>query len=162
MSNIPNDSFPVFDLEPQSALVDWLWRIPLLLRWDGVLPLLSPITVLSLSLLQFPRVVLGLLGTLVPVCVALARAALAQREIVRVCGDRGTLDRHFALAIAIILLLVLDVVTTILLMMNAGLREWSLAALLYAGYVMLIAYALRPARVSEPTAAGKSGRADAA
>jgi hypothetical protein len=161
VSDIPNDSFPVFDLEPRSALVDWFWRIPLLLRWDGVLPLLSPITVLSLSLLQFPRAVLGLLGTLVPVCVALARAALAQREIVRVCGDRGTLDRHFALAIAIILLLVLDVVTTILVMMNAGMREWSLAALLYVGYVMFIAYALRLPRAVDPTAAESGPRSAA-
>jgi len=148
VSDIPNDSFADFEPRP-SALVEWLWRVPLLLRWDGILPFLSPITVLSLTLLQMPGAIVGILGVLVPMCVALGRAGIAQRQLVRVCGDQGSLDRHFALAIAIILLLILEVTSTILVLMNAGVEVWGVAAVLYIGYVVVISYALRPPREAE-------------
>jgi hypothetical protein len=150
VSDIPNDSFADFDRQQRSAFADWLWRIPLLLRWDGILPFLSPITVLSLTILHVPQPVVGLLGVLVPICVALGRAGIAQRQIVRVCGDEGSLGRQFTLAIAIILLLVLEVASTILVVMNAGLKEWGVAALLYVSYIGVISYALRPPRATAP------------
>jgi hypothetical protein len=146
VSDVPSDSFPDFDRWQPSPVIEWLWRIPLLLRWDGVFPFLSPVTVLTLSVLQVPAGLLALLGVLVPICVALGRAGLAQREILRVCGDHGSLDRHLALAIAIILLLVLEILSTMLIAMNARLASWAPVALLYAGYIGFIAFALRPAR----------------
>jgi hypothetical protein len=150
VSDIPNDFFADFDQQPRSALAEWFWRIPLLLRWDGILPFLSPITVLSLSILQLPQAVIELFGVLVPIGVALGRAGIAQRQIGQVCGDRGTLDRQFSVAIAIILLLILDITSTILVIMNAGFREWAMAALLYVGYVGAISYALRRPRSTAP------------
>jgi hypothetical protein len=161
VSDIPNGSFADFDSGQRSALADWLWRIPLLLRWDGILPFLSPTTVLSLSILQAPPPIVGLLGVLVPICVALARAGLAQRQIVHVCGDQGTLDRHLSLAIAIVLLLFLEVLSTILVLVNLGLKEWSIVALLYVGYVVFISFALRPPRDSAQSDDWMSGDYDA-
>jgi hypothetical protein len=152
VSDIPNDWFADFDQQPRSALADWLWRVPLLLRWDGILPFLSPITVLSLSLVGMPRPIVGIFGVLVPICVALGRAGIAQRQIVRVCGGQGTLGRQFTVAIAIILLLILEVTSTILVVLNAGFKEWGLAAFLYVGYIGFISYALRP-----PPEIGPSG-----
>ncbi len=138
------NSFADFEREPRSAVADWLWRIPLLLRWDGILPFLSPTTVLTLTLLQVPRPVLGIIGVVVPICVALLRAGVAQQQIARVCGNRGTLDRHLGVAVAIIVLLVLEVTSTILALQNAGLKEWVPAALLYVTYAAVISWALRP------------------
>jgi hypothetical protein len=140
----PEHSFADFDTQPRSALVDWLWRIPLLLRWDGILPFFSPTTVLTLTLLQVPQPVVCIIGVVVPICVALLRAGLAQQQIAQVCGNRGTLDRHLGVAVAIILLLVLEVTSTILVLQNAGLKDWAPAALLYVSYAAVISWALRP------------------
>ena len=140
----PENFYADFDTRPRSAVADWLWRIPLLLRWDGVLPFLSPTTVLTLTLLRVPQPIVGVLGVVVPICVALLRAGLAQQQIARACGNRGTLDRHLGLAVAIILLLVLEVTSTILVLQNAGLKDWAPAALLYVSYAAVISWALRP------------------
>ncbi len=140
----PENFYADFESQPRSALADWLWRIPLLLRWDGVLPFLSPTTVLTLSLLRVPQPVVGVVGVVVPICVALSRAGLAQQQIARASGNQGTLDRHLGLAVAIILLLVLEVTSTMLVLQNAGIKDWAPTALLYVSYAAVISWALRP------------------
>jgi hypothetical protein len=79
-----------------------------------------------------------------PIIVALVRAGIAQKQLERVCGYRGAFIRQLTLAIAIALLMVLEIATSVFVLANAPLEFWGLAILLYAAYFACISFALRP------------------
>jgi peptidoglycan/LPS O-acetylase OafA/YrhL len=131
-----------FESRPRSRWTDWLSRrIPSMLGWDGLLPLVSPICTWISA--QGPHFLQSVVVTFVPMVVALVRAKIARRQLVRACGNAEDTNRQLALGSAIVLLLVLEVVTSILIL-GQQVMSWGGAALVYLGYFLCIAYALRP------------------
>jgi len=127
---------------PRPQWTDWLWRrIPPMLSWDGLLPLVSPICTLISA--QGPHFLQSVAVSIVPMVVAFVRAKIGQRQLVRACGDGEDANRQLALGSAIVLLLFLEVVTSTLVL-GKPIMSWAGAALLYVGYFVCISYALRP------------------
>lgn len=132
----------------EPSLVESLLRVVSTLRWDGVLPLIAPLfTILSLAFLP-PGHPMAVVGTLfVPIGVALARAAVAQKQLDR--AGNG-LWRTFGLAIAIALLLVFEILSSFLGQVPAApLVVWAVDGLLYPAYLLCICFALRPPSAGE-------------
>jgi len=128
----------------EHPLIDRLFRIFSVMRWDGVLPFIAPCSTLLARVCLGPGHPVAVVGTLfVPIAVALARAALAQKQLDR--AGNGLL-RTFGLAIAIALLLLFEILSSALgLVPDAPLFVWGIAGSLYASYLMFIYFALRPA-----------------
>ena len=93
-------------------LMDRLLRVLSVMRWDGVLPLIAPMcTLLAMAFLPPGHPVAVVQTCIVPIVVALARAAAAQRQLDQ--AGNGLL-RTFGLAIAIVLLLLFEMVSNLL------------------------------------------------
>jgi hypothetical protein len=127
--------------------------------WDGLLPLVSPIcTWISARGSHFLQ---SVVVTFVPMIVALVRAKIGRRQLVRVCGNADDRNRQAALGSAIVLLLFLEVVTSILILgkqvMSWG--EWGEVALAYLGYLVCITYALRPPKPAAAEVPGEITKA---
>jgi hypothetical protein len=151
MSDADTADHPIVEVQspPRFQRTDWLLRrIPATLGWDGLLPLVSPICTLISA--QGPHFLQSVVVTFVPMVVALVRAKIGRRQLVRACGDDKNVNRQGALGIAIVLLLALEVVTSILVLDKRA-PSWGAfgeAALLYLGYFACITYALRPPRIA--------------
>ncbi|HEV8000855.1 MAG TPA: hypothetical protein VGP63_13310 [Planctomycetaceae bacterium] len=144
MSKMDPIDHSTVELQPplRSLRGDWVWRrLPSMLSWDGLLPLVSPVCTLISA--QGPHFLQSVAVTFVPMAVALVRAKIGRRQIVRACGDGEDANRQLALGSAIVLLLFLEVVTSILVLGKPAM-SWANVALLYVGYFACITYALRP------------------
>jgi hypothetical protein len=145
MSDSADSSVIDLEMRPHSSAGEWLRRwMPFVLSWDGILPCISPICTLAANAAPQGLVAVRVLAVLVPVGVALARAAIAQRQLDRVRVGERALLRPFVLAFAIVLLLFLEIGTSLLVLADAPLRFWGLAVIVYAAYFGCISYALRP------------------
>ncbi len=116
-----------------------------MLGWDGLLPLVTPICTLISA--QGPHFLQSVVVTIVPMIVALVRAKIGQRQLVRTCGDGKNNNRQRAMGSAIVLLLFLEIVTSTLVL-GKPIMSWEGGALLYVGYLVCITYALRPPKPS--------------
>lgn len=139
-----------FDFWTEAAehpLIDRLFRVFSVMRWDGVLPFIAPCSTLLAGVFLGPGHPVAVVGTLfVPIAVALARAALAQKQLDR--AGNGLL-RTFGLAIAIALLLLFEILSSVLGQVpDAPLSVWGIAGLLYATYLLFIYFTLCPASAS--------------
>jgi hypothetical protein len=144
MSDTSGRAAADLDSRPHSAWAERLWlRLPSLLNWDGLLPLIAPSSTMLVSLVPGWLGLGPLVAVFVPILVALARAAIAQRQIERACGDGRTFLRQIVLAMAIVLLLFLEITTSALILANAPLKFWAFAAIVYVAYFGCISYALR-------------------
>jgi hypothetical protein len=121
-----------------------LRRIPSILQWDGLLPLVSPMC--TLATLRAPHILQSMAVSLVPMVIALVRAKIGKRQLARACGDAGDSNRQLALGAAIVLLLGLEIFSSALIL-GKGNELWILVAVLYVGYLGCISYALRPPRM---------------
>jgi hypothetical protein len=123
--------------------IDRLRHIGSVMRWDGVLPLIAPLCTLFVLAFLPPGGPLGVLAVIiVPIVVALARAAVAQKQLDR--AGNGLL-RTFGLAIAIASLLLFEMLSSFLAQVPAApLNDWGAAVFLYAAYLTFIYFALRP------------------
>jgi hypothetical protein len=145
MTDTPHGLIAEIDSQPRSWWKDWLRRLPSLLKWDGLLPLVSPICTLISA--QCHAFVQSCAAVFVPMVIAFVRTKVAQRQLVRACGDGGDRNRQAALGSAIVLLLFLEVVTSAQIL-GKPIMSWDAAALLYLGYLACITYALRPLKQS--------------
>jgi hypothetical protein len=116
--------------------------------WDGVLPLLvasGPIFVKKM--LPRGHIAEVFVVVLVPIFAAIIRASVGRRQIVRICDGRAPWLRQIALAAAIVTLLFFEAVVGLLTFVGEEIPSaWWLALALYAAYVALVTYALRPGR----------------
>lgn len=115
------------------------------LVWDGILPLVVA-TVPSLLLRR--RGALEALGALavlfVPMIAALIRCCVGSRQLRATIGA-VSLRRQFGLAVAIILLLFFEIAANLIRCVPDIPREaWSIAASLYAAYLVVIWATFRP------------------
>lgn len=136
---------PDFWAEPaEHPLIDRLFRIWSVIRWDGVLPFVAPSCTLVAGVFFGPGDAIAALATvIVPIIVALARAHLAQEQLRR--AGNGLL-RTFGLAVAIVLLLLFEIASCMLgLVPGAPLQVWCGTGLLYVTYLLFIYFTLRPA-----------------
>jgi hypothetical protein len=136
------------DLEtpPRSRWSEWLLRrIPSMISWDGLVPLISPLCTLAAA--QGPHFLQSVTVTIVPMAIALVRTKIAHRQLVRVCGNADDRNRQSALGMAIVLLLALEV-TFSTLVLGKPIMDWETVAMLYVAYFACITYALRPPKPS--------------
>lgn len=119
-----------------------------LVGWDGLLPLLmaaGPIVVK----MTFPNPPLaaGVALVLAPPLAALVRAHIGWGQIAKRCGGRAPFPRQVAMAAAILLLFVFESAVSILTFEDKiPASAWWVPIATYAGYLIVISYALR----SEP------------
>ncbi len=126
---------------PARSRSEWFWRrLPSTVGWDGLFPLVSPLCAYLSA--QASPFVQSVVVTFVPMGVALARAKIGRRQIERACGNGDDTNRQLALGGAIVLLLALEVFTSIALLGKPG-ESWERIALIYAGYMACISFALR-------------------
>lgn len=128
-------------------------RVIAIIAWDGVLPLAVASSTLVAA--QFlPEPLAALAAFFIPVGAAGIRAATAQDQLLRRCDGHAPLLRQLALAAAIVLLLVFELLASILgLIADAPLVIWCVPAAAYAAYLVLIVWALRPYVVPDADAA---------
>jgi hypothetical protein len=138
---------------PRLQWTDWLSRrIPSMLGWDGLLPLVSPICTWIST--RGPHFLQSVAVTFVPMAVALVRAKIGRRQLVRACGNAEDQNRQLALGSAIVLLLFLEVATSILIL-GQQMMSWGGVGLVYLGYFACITYALRPPKFNVAEGAGE-------
>jgi hypothetical protein len=124
-----------------------------MLAWDGLLPLVSPICTWISA--QGPHFLQSVVVTFVPMAVAFVRAKVGRRQLVRACGNADDVNRQLALGSAIVLLLFLEVVTSVLIL-GQQMMSWGGVALVYLGYFMCIAYALREPKLKVAEVTGET------
>lgn len=120
-------------------------RLLELVEWDGVLPMVMALGPLVIrTFFPKPPFVAGLLLVLGPPVAALIRAHIGWGQIAKRCGGRAPVLRQVAMAVAIVLLFAFEVSVTILTFeKNAPASAWWIPALAYAGYLVVVSFALR-------------------
>lgn len=123
------------------------------LSWDGLLPLIVVLSTFFLRVagkdLEGFQVAIVIL---VPFTFAFLRSHLAYGQIARTCHGQVPIHRQFAVAGAIVFLLIFELAASGLTMADDEPAEaWLAVGGLYLVYLMLICFALRPCR--DPNAA---------
>jgi hypothetical protein len=122
---------------------DWL-RI--FLTWDGLLPL-AVAAVPAAMIALFPRNDLAemLAVVLIPMAAALVRSVTGARQIRALCQGELPIGRQFALAAAIVFLLLFEgAVTMFVFADDEPASAWVYPAALYAAYLTCAAMAFIP------------------
>jgi hypothetical protein len=120
-------------------------RWPLsVIGWDGVLPWLAAATPLVVKMAfpdGHPAEILPAL--FVPILTALARAAVGHDQIVRINHGSAPWLRQIALAVAIAILFVFEIVSAVLVFADdAPAHAWLVPLGLYGLYLAVISFAL--------------------
>jgi hypothetical protein len=127
---------------------NWSWLISAV-AWDGLLPIVVGIIPLLIGLFAPGDHVLAFFTCgLLPMFAAFVRAAMAHRQLQRVCHGRMPVIRQFLIALAIISLMVTEAIIAMMAMAPKNERVpievwWTLAAS-YLLYLLCIVTALRP------------------
>ena len=119
-------------------------RFVAIVAWDGLLPLVvASSTLVAVHLLPEPLAALA--AIFIPLGAAGIRASTAQEELMRRCDGRAPLLRQLALAGAIVLLFLGELLVGVLSLIPAvPVAGWCAPVALYAAYLAFIAWALRP------------------
>jgi hypothetical protein len=127
---------------------DWLRNF---LTWDGLLPL-AVAAVPAVMIALFPRndVAEMLAVVLIPMAAALVRSVMGARQIRRLCHGELPIGRQFAIAAAIVFLLLFEGAVTIFVFADdEPASAWLYPAALYAAYLASAAMAFIPKRADE-------------
>lgn len=130
------------------------------LAWDGVLPLTTTI-IPFVVWLAFPGNDGAILLTFfyLPMFAAFLRTDIGYDQIKQICGGKAPVLRQCALAIAIMMLFLLDMITSLWIMAPFDTSETILPAVgFYIGYLVFIALALAPSAATRERAAGFQDR----
>ncbi len=126
-----------------SAVVSFLQA----LGWDGALPLLTALGPVAIKAIwPQPPAAAGFVLVLSPPVAAFIRSQIGWHQIAKRCGGRAPWLRQIAMAAAIVLLLVFEIAVSVLTFAAAfPASAWCIPAAFYAGYLVMIGLALRPA-----------------
>jgi hypothetical protein len=148
MSSTTSDSAPeepgMFSMP--SAVVPFLQ----ILGWDGALPLLTALgPAVIRSLWPQPPWPASLFLVFAPPTAALIRTQIGWEQIAKRCGGRAPWLRQIAMAAAIVLLLAFEIVVSVLTFAkDLPASAWWFPVAFYAGYLVMVSFALRPSRES--------------
>lgn len=121
-----------------------------ILGWDGALPLLTALGPAAIKSIwpqpPGPAVVFLIFA---PPVAAFIRTHIGWHQIAKRCGGHAPWLRQVAMAAAIVLLLGFEIVVSILTFDNAHpASDWLIPVGFYAGYLVMVSFALRPSRDS--------------
>jgi hypothetical protein len=122
--------------------------------WDGALPLVVAAAPLIVkAIFPNPPVAAGVFLVLSPPVAAMIRAHIGWQQIALRCGGRAPWMRQIAMALAIMLLCVFEGSVTILTFDNGAPADaWLVPIGTFAGYLVMINFALRPVAGNRPAA----------
>lgn len=126
-----------------------VWSFLQILGWDGVvLPLLTALgPVVIKTIWPQPPPVACIVLVFSPPIAAFVRSQIGWHQIAKRCGGQAPWLRQVWMAGAIVVLLAFEIMVSVLTF-NPALpaSAWGFAVGLYAGYLVMVSLALRPAR----------------
>jgi hypothetical protein len=157
MSSTAPDFAP--DESSHDATPSRVVRLLQIAGWDGALPLVVALgPVLVRTICPKPPVAVGLFLVLAPPVAALIRAHIGWHQIAKRCGGHAPWLRQVAMAAAIVLLLVFEAAVGILTFNdNVPVDAWWIPVGFYAGYLVMISFALRSTPQETPFPCGTGG-----
>ena len=130
---------------------NWSWLISAV-AWDGLLPIVVGIVPLLIGLFAPGDHVLAFFTSgLLPMFAAFVRAAMAHRQLQRVCHGQTPVIRQFLIALAIVSLMITEAIIAMMAMAPKNERVpveiWWTLGCSYLLYLLCIVTALRPITV---------------